>query len=65
METDDIAGINCTGSQRYHAWSRDNLIASAKNRLMFVVESYSLMLWQAGEQLEVALTSQAIEPGKF
>lgn len=55
-----IRGVQQLGGELV-ARSRDNLIASAKNRLMFVVESYSHMLWQVGEQLEVALTSQARE----
>ena len=55
-----IRGVQRLGEELV-ARSRDNLIASAKNRLMSVVESYSHMLWQAGEQLEVALIAQARE----
>ena len=55
-----IRGVQLLGEELV-ARSRDNLIASAKNRLMAVVESYSHMLWQAGEQLEVALIAQARE----
>jgi len=55
-----IRGVQRLGEELV-ARSRDNLIASAKNRLMSVVESYSHLLWQAGEQLEVALIAQARE----
>jgi sigma-B regulation protein RsbU (phosphoserine phosphatase) len=55
-----IRGVQRLGEEIV-ARSRDNLIASAKNRLMAVVESYSHLLWQAGEQLEVALIAQKRE----
>lgn len=55
-----IKGLRQLGAE-FVSRSRDNLIASAKNRLMFVVESYSHILWQAGQQAEVDLLSQARE----
>jgi len=62
MQIFGIKGLRQLGEE-FVSRSRDNLIASAKNRLMFVVESYSHMLWQAGQQAEIDLLPQAREVG--
>ncbi|UCF92463.1 MAG: SpoIIE family protein phosphatase [Desulfobacterales bacterium] len=43
------------------ARSRANLIDSAEDRLRFLITTYSQMLWQGREQLEMALLLQARE----
>jgi len=60
MRTFGVHGLRRLGAELVSQTS-ENLVVSAQKQLHLVVDSYSQMLWQGREQLELALLVQAKE----
>ncbi|MGD9051979.1 MAG: SpoIIE family protein phosphatase [Desulfobacterales bacterium] len=58
MRTFGVHGLRRLGAELVSQTS-ENLVVSAQKQLQLVVDSYSQMLWQGREQLELALLVQA------